>query len=131
MRKFTGLGAFPATPCICITQVTSVLPSSTGSAQVKFTNNDRSTSILIFSYIGLPPQENTRGSRTTLCVKATNAGATNSPLIVINTLPKSLGASGANGTGNLADLGNRTPITLTKSLLTKTLPMRNTTHPIT
>jgi hypothetical protein len=110
MRKFTGPGAFPATHRICITQVTSVLPSSTGSAQVKFTNNYRSTSILIFSYIGLVPQENTRGRRTTLCVKAPFAGAINYPLIVINTLPKSQGASGAIGTGNQADLENRTPL---------------------
>jgi hypothetical protein len=112
MRKFTSQGAFPATHHICITQVTSVLPSSTASAQVKFTNNDRSTGILIFSYIGLVPQENTRGSRTTLCVKATFAGATNSPLIVINTLPKSQGDSGANGSGNQAELGNHTPLLL-------------------
>ena len=56
MRKFTGLGVFPATYRNCITQIISVLPSSTGSAQVKFTNNDRCTSILIFPYVGLASQ---------------------------------------------------------------------------
>jgi hypothetical protein len=55
MRKFTGPGVFPATYRNCITLVISVLPPSTGSAPVKFTNNDRSTSILIFSYVGLAP----------------------------------------------------------------------------
>jgi hypothetical protein len=56
MRKLTRPGIFPATYRNGITQAISALPSSMGSAPVKFTNNDRSTSILNFPYVGLTPQ---------------------------------------------------------------------------